>query len=715
MRLRRSPRLALTLGLFLVPSGLALSATFSPAYFLPASSVAVAPIATTPNDFIQPGTQPGQINAAILPSSVCANCHGNYDESVEPYTRWQTSMMAQATRDPLFQACLAIAEQDVAFVGEICIRCHSPGGWLEGRSTPTDGSALFGKDYDGVTCHVCHRMVDPIMDIFNNPAPDPGILGALTTQVPTAPHNAQLVVDPEDRRRGPFQLVPGFAHHPFEISPFHQEALLCASCHDVSNPAYERVGGAVPAPTDTYVLSQLDTEHPSHDKYEEFPIERTFSEWLNSDFANGGVDMGGLFGGNKQIVSSCQDCHMPDVSGQACMPGLQGLPRDDLPRHDFNGANTWVLKAVEALDQSLALYGPLEVSGLSSLPPGSVDAAIQRNLTMLEKASDMELSIVNDELMVRIINNGGHKLPSGYPEGRRMWLNVQYFDGQGQLVLEHGHYDLTTADLTHDTKIYEVELGMDAAVAAASGNQPGPGFHFALNNKYYKDNRIPPRGFTNANFEAIQAAPVDYSYADGQYWDDTAYAIPCNAQSVEVALYYQTSSKEYITFLRDANVTDNRGQIAYDQWVMHGKSAPALMDQMSLDLGTRLGSDIDSISLASGGSANFCLEASSAHAGKLYWLLGTISGASPGLLIDGQDLPLNFDAYTLFTILNPGTPPLLNGLGTLDLAGQGSASFVMPAGISGPNLVGTTLHHAYVVLTSKVVAASNAVALTITP
>jgi len=84
-------------------------------------------------------------------------------------------------------------------------------------------------------------------------------------------------------------------------------------------------------------------------------------------------------------------------------------------------------------------------------------------------------------------------------------------------------------------------------------------------------------------------------------------------------------------------------------------------------------------------------------------------------VVDGQALPLNFDGYTSFTILNPGTPPLFNGLGTLDLAGGGSASFVMPAGISGPSLVGATLHHAYVVLTSMVVATSNAVALTITP
>ena len=35
---------------------------------------------------------------------------------------------------------------------------------------------------------------------------------------------------------------------------------------------------------------------------------------------------------------------------------------------------------------------------------------------------------------VRVTNLTGHKLISGYPEGRRMWLNVQWFDAAGQLM-----------------------------------------------------------------------------------------------------------------------------------------------------------------------------------------------------------------------------------------------------------------------------------------
>jgi hypothetical protein len=105
----------------------------------------------------------------------------------------------------------------------------------------------------------------------------------------------------------------------------------------------------------------------------------------------------------------------------------------------------------------------------------------------------------------------------------------------------------------------------------------GPSFHFTLNSKIYFDNRIPPRGFTNDAFTAIQSPPIGYQYEDGQYWDQTTYTIPPETDSIAVLLYYQTLSKEYVTFLRDANTTNNSGQILFDLWETNGKSAPVAM------------------------------------------------------------------------------------------------------------------------------------------
>ena len=120
------------------------------------------PLGTTILDFFLNGTQPNELNTEIFASDTCSACHGFYDPMMEPYEPWVASLMGQAGRDPVFYACLDVANQDVADGGDLCLRCHSPSGWLAGRSTPTDGSGLLdgaelgalgevGDDFDGVT------------------------------------------------------------------------------------------------------------------------------------------------------------------------------------------------------------------------------------------------------------------------------------------------------------------------------------------------------------------------------------------------------------------------------------------------------------------------------------------------------------------------------------------------------------------------------------
>jgi hypothetical protein len=180
---------------------------------------------------------------------------------------------------------------------------------------------------------------------------------------------------------------------------------------------------------------------------------------------------------------------------------------------------------------------------------------------------------------VTVTNQTGHKLPSGYPEGRRIWLNLRAYDNNGDLIYESGAYDLETGVLTHDAdvKIYEIKPGISEALAPIVNLPAGPSFHFVLNDTIYKDNRIPPRGFTNAAFDSIQSPPIAYSYADGEYWDLTEYSIPDSTAQVVALLYYQSTSKEYVEFLRDENVTNHWGTTLYDLWSANGKSPPVPM------------------------------------------------------------------------------------------------------------------------------------------
>jgi hypothetical protein len=284
---------------------------------------------------------------------------------------------------------------------------------------------------------------------------------------------------------------------------------------------------------------------------------------------------------------------MPRQVGAGCIfydPSYGGTPeqqRDDIGQHSFAGANSWVVRAVRAQlgAEDADYYG---------LTQDRVDTAIARNIQMLRDASDMTLTQQGSQLNVRITNQSGHKLPTGVGSGRRAWINVRFLGANDVLIAERGAYDVATAAFDgSDTKVYEKRASVDAAMSALTGLADGTPFHGAVSNRTDLDNRIPPRGFTNAGFASIQASPVGYSYADGQHWDDTLYAIPAGATKAVVTFYHQTTTKEYAEFLRDANVTDTRGQAAYDLWVQFGRSAPIDMDSAMIQLVPANPADLD--------------------------------------------------------------------------------------------------------------------------
>ena len=261
---------------------------------------AVPPIQSLKSNFALPGTQPNTLTDPLIEPTQCAACHGNYNQAFEPYTRWNHSMMAQAARDPVFYAALAIAEQDATYVAESCLRCHAPMTWLRNqvKFNNDSQSSQFGKLLPlaeeqklGVACHVCHRMVDPIYQSGVSPSVDLSILTGLATGVPPSAHNAAMVIDPMDRRRGPFDLQadwlptpymgwPGF--HEFLQSPFHLSSRMCATCHDVSSSHFTRQTNG------SYTLN-APGQAPAPSKLDQFPEQRTFSEWSQSLFASGPV------------------------------------------------------------------------------------------------------------------------------------------------------------------------------------------------------------------------------------------------------------------------------------------------------------------------------------------------------------------------------------------------------------------------------------------
>lgn len=484
-----------------------------------------------------PGTQPGQSIGPFDAAQTCKGCHYQNDSSrtVMISKEWAGSMMAHSARDPIFYAALAVLNKYHQGDGEYCIRCHSPTGWLVGHSELFTGQALTGTDLDGVQCDYCHRLVDPMN-------PDSTVITPPNPPVPGYGNAMHVIENLFVYKRGPFS--DALEIHKTLYDPFQTTGNFCGVCHDVSNP--------------NRITPEQRSYLPPH-AYG--PLERTYSEWLMSSYAQRGSE------------GTCQSCHMKDTTGYACIYAEAQL-RTNLARHDLTGGNTFVPDILPDF------YTGLDTEALAL---GKVRAT-----ATLRRAANLDVVSYHsgDSVLarVRITNLTGHKLPTGYPDGRRMWINLIALDLHHDTVFQSGVYDFPSAILQEDSylKVYEAVHGLTADSAARYGLPAGPSFHFFLNDTIFKDNRIPPEGFTNSGFAERLAEPVGTFYIDSQYWDETRYTLPSTAANVIVTIYYQTISKEYVEFLRDQNVSNsydwnNWGGKLYDSWNVHGKSQPVVM------------------------------------------------------------------------------------------------------------------------------------------
>jgi hypothetical protein len=530
--------------------------------------------------FTLKGTQPPLTNA-LFPPIACAGCHDDFDPTSnhEPWPLWAGSMMGQASRDPLFWAALDVANNDAPGVGDWCLRCHVPEGWFAGRSEPPDGSedgcGLFGpldsifSDFNGVSCHVCHRAEV-------NPSPPPG-------QQPFYLENGQLWLDDSDCdgfgepcRAGPYDYTGGGASpppHAWRYSPYHISTDLCGGCHNVTSPTHNLIDQGI----DTGVR---------------FPIERTEIEWSQSDYAVAGSGF-----------QNCQSCHMPDALEDpvfACID--QATNRSgDLPQHIFVGGNAWIPEVLRLEYPNLGLD-----TELAATRDAALDMLQMRTATLDVSSVELARGGAPLHVDVTVTNLSGHKLPTGYPEGRRMWIQVEARDANDELVWESGGWDPETGDLAVDPqlKVYEAKQGIwnlngngTCDVKDSNGREI---FHFVKNNCIALDNRIPPRGFMGG--ADIETRPVGYVYPETfpgsgvlSHWDITSYSVPIPADvaspvTIRAALRYQTASKEYVDFLKDEADTHgfpddcierttglpgkSRGALLHEFWSRNGLSPP---------------------------------------------------------------------------------------------------------------------------------------------
>ena len=424
--------------------------------------------------------------------------------------------------------------------------------------------------------------------------------GSLPFSFPDYIENAsgQYYVSPGGEKRASF--ADAAARHQMYYSRYHKSRYFCGTCHDVSNPVLANLAFDGTPPGDGTTV--LPTEASS--AYSYYHVERTFSEFMLSDY--------GLLGGAPGIgpyapevfdtsypnnyIAKCQDCHMRDVVGVGCnKTGVPIRPAESIehpnsgqPLHDMTGGNAWVSYVLasavpgspnyDSTNAGLLNQGPavltLDLTQGEGIDPVALLAGVDRAKQQLVLAASIEgldYDCATGELWLRVQNQTGHKLISGFPEGRRMFLNIRAYS-QESLIFEANPYDPTAGTLKGLDPAYSPnsppleagEVHLDELVYETHPSSTLTGedetFHFALATGRYKDNRIPPKGFRVAESPDRLCEPVwhgaaalDYfspdEYAGGH--DDVSLTIPVGASTVEVRLYYQTTSREYIEFLRD--------------------------------------------------------------------------------------------------------------------------------------------------------------------
>ncbi|MBK9385656.1 MAG: hypothetical protein IPN34_12670 [Planctomycetes bacterium] len=121
-------------------------------------------------------------------------------------------------------------------------------------------------------------------------------------------------------------------------------------------------------------------------------------------------------------------------------------------------------------------------------------------------------------------------------------------------------------------------------------------------------------------------------------------------------------------------------------------------DSTSAIVKSRLGSLYaapTSISTTSGGTQSLYLNAGGANAGNTYFVLGSVSGTTPGFHFGSVLVPLNPDSFTLITLTYPNVGPFGNTLGTLDANGRALSTITIPPLSPG---AGLTIDWAYIAL-----------------
>jgi hypothetical protein len=502
----------------------------------------------------------GHATTPFLTSHECVACHNGLTtsdgEDVSIGVAWRASMMANAARDPYWQAAVRRETIDhpsaVREIEDECATCHMPmsrniaaAGGQTGRifaHLPID-PGRSNEDRlaaDGVSCTVCHQIGPERL----------GTRDSFTGRFAISPAGAAG----ERRMFGPFEIDRGrqsvmrsaTGMTPSEASHLRQSE-LCATCHTLYTKALDSQGQVVG----------------------ELPEQVPFLEWQHSAFRQ---------------AQSCQSCHMPPVAAPTRIASVLGELREAMGRHTFLGGNFFMLRMLNRYRDELGVEAP----------PQELEAAAQATVAQLQQrtadVSIVRASIAGADLSAEIAvrNSAGHKLPTGYPS-RRVWLYVTVRDRQDQTFFTSGAIDAsglirgndndadparvephyTEIRRTDEVQIYE-SIMQDPDGRITTGLLRATAF--------VKDNRLLPRGFDKSTAPR-DVAVIGNARDDSDFvgeGDRVRYVVNiANWQgpfTIDVELRYQPVAFRWAQNLKAYEATETRRFVAWFDAMSAGSS-----------------------------------------------------------------------------------------------------------------------------------------------
>ncbi len=475
---------------------------------------------------------PNGVNDLFAGSGKCAGCHGHDPQQISSVDAdsvdinvvddWAHSMMANSAKDPFWRA--KVSHEVLVNPGhqldleDKCSSCHAPLGHFNAKHNGQTHYAISDMTadsiaLDGVSCSACHQL-------------DPQNLGKTFSGDIAYDTNKIIWGQYQNPFSAPMLSFVGFdAQYGSHVG----QSEMCASCHTLI--------------TKTADLSGNYTG-------DEFIEQATYHEWLNSVY-------------NTVGGKTCQTCHMPATQDGVLLSTDHTFlnKRSPFSKHHLVGGNAFMLEILKDNIDTLDLNA--NVDGFNT--------SIDRTLTMLQDSSQnlscVELSRTSDTVFyeVEIENLAGHKLPSGYPS-RRMFLQFVVMDSIGDTLFQSGTWDSNYEVNGHDTnyephytmindpdqvQIYEMVFG-DVAMNKTTILERG----FQV----YKDNRIPPKGFTNTHYtydtvrvegNALSDVNFNYNGTQGSGADAIEYHVALDGYAGDLNVicrtYYQTAPPAWMT------------------------------------------------------------------------------------------------------------------------------------------------------------------------